>query len=94
MTDFPNDADTFELNDEDDFPIDESDSQELSDEERGREVEDDDSCDLDPSKKCDNCFKCLDSNIPDYEEIQIGEIIMEMDEHAFDIAETPFNYQK
>ena len=56
--------------------------------------EEDDRCDLDPSKICDNCFKCLDSNIPDYEEIAIGEIIMDMDEHAFDIANTPFQYGK
>ena len=77
------------IEEEDDLIVD-SDLGDSSDE----EWEDDDRCDLDPSKKCDNCFKCLDSNIPDYEEIKIGEIIMDMDEHAFDFADTPFKYQK
>ena len=88
---FLKDNDEMEVLEDDDFPVDESDSEYLSDD---RDGEDDDRCDLDPSKICDNCFKCLDSNLPDYEEIKIGEIIMDMDEHAFDFADTPFKYEK
>ncbi len=88
---FLKDNDEMEVLEYDDFPVDESDSEYLSDD---RDGEDDDRCDLDPSKICDNCFKCLDSNLPDYEEIKIGEIIMDMDEHAFDFADTPFKYEK
>ena len=94
MKDFLHDSEDMEIIEEDDFPIDESDSHDVDDGEWDDSGEEDDRCDLDPSKKCDNCFKCLDSNIPDYEEIKIGEIIMDMDEHAFDFADTPFKYQK
>ncbi len=94
MKEFLHDSDEMEIIEEDDFLIDESDSHDADGEEWDDNREEDDRCDLDPSKKCDNCFKCLDSNIPDYEEIKIGEIIMDMDEHAFDLADTPFKYQK
>lgn len=100
MKDFLNDTDELELFEEgefeDDFMIDESDSEALYDDaENGTYPggEDDDRCDLDPTKICDNCFRCLDNNLPDYEEIKIGEIILDMDEHAFDIADTPFKYE-
>ncbi len=36
----------------------------------------DEFCDLDPTKKCDSCGKCLESN-KDFNSIQITEIIEE-----------------
>ena len=35
-----------------------------------------DQCDLDPNKKCDNCGKCIESNI-NYKVIKITKIIKE-----------------
>ena len=91
MSNYLNDNDELEVLEDDDLQVDELDSDYFSDDTDG---EDDDHCDLDPSKICDNCFRCLDSNLPDYEEIKIGEIIIDMDEHAFDFANTPFKYDK
>ena len=91
MSNYLNDNDELEVLEDDDLQVDELDSDYFSDDTDG---EDDDRCDLDPSKICDNCFRCLDSNLPDYEEIKIGEIIIDMDEHAFDFANTPFKYDK
>lgn len=36
----------------------------------------DDRCDLDPSKTCDNCFRCLEMDTRDYAEIPIGRILL------------------
>ena len=91
MSNYLNDNDELEVLEDDDLQVDELDSDYFTDDTDG---EDDDHCDLDPSKICDNCFRCLDSNLPDYEEIKIGEIIIDMDEHAFDFANTPFKYDK
>ena len=91
MSNYQNDNDELEVLEDDDLQVDELDSDYFTDDTDG---EDDDHCDLDPSKICDNCFRCLDSNLPDYEEIKIGEIIIDMDEHAFDFANTPFKYDK
>ena len=91
MSNYLNDNDELEVLEDDDLQVDELESDYFSDDTDG---EDDDRCDLDPSKICDNCFRCLDSNLPDYEEIKIGEIIIDMDEHAFDFANTPFKYDK
>ncbi|MDO4564619.1 MAG: hypothetical protein Q4C04_03265 [Clostridia bacterium] len=46
---------------------------------REQEPETDDFCDLDPSKKCDNCFKCLEDE-RDYASIMIDRIILDDDE--------------
>ena len=53
---FLKDNDEMEVLEYDDFPVDESDSEYLSDD---RDGEDDDRCDLDPEKICDNCMKCI-----------------------------------
>ena len=39
----------------------------------------DERCELDPDKLCDNCFKCLDITEA-YREIPIGRILMDDDE--------------
>ena len=39
----------------------------------------DDRCELDPSKICDNCFKCLESSGQEYAEIPIGGVYFEDD---------------
>lgn len=43
-------------------------------EEQANEVEEDDTCQLDPNKICDNCFKCLEPD-KDYKIIKITKII-------------------
>ena len=40
----------------------------------------DDRCDLDPSKTCDNCFRCLEMDGRDYAEIPIGRILLGEDD--------------
>ena len=46
------------------------------------EIEDDDRCDLDPTKKCDNCFKCLNIDAlesSDYARIPIEAVYLDDD---------------
>ena len=40
----------------------------------------DDRCDLDPSKTCDNCFRCLELDGRDYAEIPIDRILLGEDD--------------
>lgn len=40
----------------------------------------DDICDLDPSKMCDSCEKCLGLDISDYREIRLDGLINELSE--------------
>lgn len=37
----------------------------------------DDRCELDPSKICDNCFRCLDAGRRPYAEIPIGGVLLD-----------------
>ncbi len=43
-------------------------------------------CELDPSKECDNCFRCLEQDAREYAEIPIDSIILDGD----DADEDPF----
>lgn len=40
----------------------------------------DDRCELDPTKICDNCFRCLEMDTRDYVEIPISRILLGEDE--------------
>ena len=49
--------------------------------EKGEEITGgDDRCDLDPSKICDNCFKCLEMDQADYGEIIISNVVTDEEE--------------
>ncbi len=43
-------------------------------------------CDLDPTKICDNCFRCLELDGQDYAEIPIAHVYTEVDETAFEAS--------
>ena len=37
---------------------------------------DDDRCMMDPTKKCDNCFKCIDAGLQDYVDLPIDKVVL------------------
>lgn len=43
-------------------------------------------CDLDPTKICDNCFRCLHLDEQDYAEIPIAHVYTEVDTDAFEAS--------
>ena len=51
----------------------------------------DNRCELDPSKICDNCFKCLETD-KDYIDIPIDEIYMDEQEAEADMAREDLIY--
>lgn len=51
----------------------------MSENERYLDENEDDTCDLDPSKKCDNCCKCIEVT-SDYAEIEITEVSLDTGE--------------
>lgn len=38
-------------------------------------------CDLDPTKQCDNCCRCIDTPDGDYAEIGIDDILLNDEDH-------------
>ncbi len=47
----------------------------------------DNRCQLDPTKLCDNCFRCLDDpNQKDYADIEITDILTNLDTDSIDSA--------